>query len=110
MNNDGLAINLVGESIEVVLDAACYSLDIAQRAAIKFTDLASFEFVAAPKQLCVRIQMFADAGVAATRLAQVFRNELLDQALRARIFEETATERNLILAHAFSRSRLASQS
>jgi His-Xaa-Ser system protein HxsD len=109
VNGDGLAITQVGESIDVTLDPSSCSLDVAQRAAIKFTHLASFDFVPTSAQLCVRIQLFADAGMAAERLGQIFRNEILDQTLRARIFEETAAERNLILAHTFSRSRLVSQ-
>ncbi len=109
MRHDGLAVTLVGESVEVLLDAACYSLDVVQRAAIKFTHLASFDFLMTPPQLCVRITLFGDAGIKAEQLGQIFRNEVLDQALRARIFEETAAERNLILAHTFSRSRLVSQ-
>ncbi|XXX81443.1 His-Xaa-Ser system protein HxsD [Sorangium sp. So ce134] len=43
---------------------------------------------------------------AALEVARLFFQELLDQELREKVGEETASLRTLILAHAFSRARI----
>ncbi|MDA3875662.1 MAG: His-Xaa-Ser system protein HxsD [Halothiobacillus sp.] len=90
------------------IDESVYSLDCVQRAALKFTDLASINISRIPDShhLEISIERFPDAGVDVEQLAQLLCNEVLDQSLRERIRQETETERTLILSYTFSRSSL----
>lgn len=98
---------LVGDSVEVEFDESVYSLDIVQRASLKYSDLASIAIGrVAPGSLCAKVTLFDDAGISAPELGRILVNEVLDQALRERIAEQTSTERNLILSYTFSRSKL----
>jgi His-Xaa-Ser system protein HxsD len=105
----GISSQLVSDSASLTFDENVYSLDVVQRAAIKFTGLACIA-ISKPStgSISVAIDTFHDAGIAADELGKVFVNEVLDGALRARIASETAAERNLILSYTFSRSKLAS--
>lgn len=99
---------VVGESAEVEFDESVYSLDTVQRAALKFSDMASIAIKRPePGLLRASIALFADSATRAEDLGRVLVNEVLDQALRARIADETAVERTLILSHVFSRSKIA---
>jgi His-Xaa-Ser system protein HxsD len=90
-------------------DRAVYSIDTLQRAALKFTDACSFDFRLAESTVEVRIAPLSEAyALRAAELEGRYRNEVLDQHLRAIIAKETENERNLILAHAFSNSKLIS--
>lgn len=100
---------LVGDSIEVEFDESVYSLDTIQRASLKYSDLASIAVCrSASGTLCAKATLFGDAGISADELGKVLVNEVMDQALRERIAEQTSTERNLILSYTFSRSKLIS--
>lgn len=100
---------LVGESVEVEFDESVYSLDTIQRASLKYSDLASIAiWHSASGSLCAKVTLFDDAGISADELGKVLVNEVMDQALRERIAEQTSAERNLILSYTFSRSKLIS--
>jgi len=100
---------LVGESVEVEFDESVYSLDTIQRASLKYSDLASIAIChSASGSLFAKATLFDDAGISADELGKVLVNEVMDQALRERIAEQTSTERNLILSYTFSRSKLIS--
>jgi len=108
MTSARIPSRLVAESVDLEFDESIYSLDVVQRAGIKFTHLASIAINRlGPGRLAVRIAPFHDADITSDELAKVFVNEVLDHALRARIYDQTAVERNLILSYTFSRSRLA---
>jgi His-Xaa-Ser system protein HxsD len=84
-----------------------FSLDTIKRAAYKYTDNFSFEFVVSAGQIECTARSFAslsseDGAVFKKR----FHNEVLDQDLRRSIAEETGAIRNVILAHAFSKTGL----
>ncbi len=91
----------------VSFDPTAFTMESVQRAALKFTNLCSFEFhqtttaiTAAFRPLSSSIELDSNSFVG------IFRNEVLDQQLRAAIAKETETERNLILAYAFSNTKL----
>jgi His-Xaa-Ser system protein HxsD len=84
-----------------------YSLDVAQRAAFRCTDLASFRFeIINDDAFQVIATVRHSLTLAPGEIEARFHNELLDQHLRHRIAEETKTERDLILAYAFSNTKL----
>ncbi len=92
-------------SLEIDLNA--FTLDAVKRAAYRFTDKFSFELrVDGQRAIC----NFYFEGLHSEELIDhalaCFRKELLDQDLRATIQEETKDVRNLVLAHAFSRTGL----
>jgi His-Xaa-Ser system protein HxsD len=98
---------VTGNQVAIQLDARVYSLDVAQRAAFKCIDLASFEFALAPEhEILVTATVKPGLTIDPTELRARFRNELLDQKLRQTVAEETKTERDLILAYAFSNTKL----
>jgi His-Xaa-Ser system protein HxsD len=95
------------EPIAIAIDPKVYALDVVQRAAFRCTDIGSFEFSVIPDQeimvrLSVKPQISADPSAFRAR----FHNELLDQQLRRVIADETKVERDLILAYAFSNTKL----
>lgn len=92
------------------LDLKIYSLEAIKKAAYRFADRTSI-LVKPESDHAVNVvfdfQESVDDEMIKTIISD-FKNELLDQDLRLRIFEETKNVRNLILAHAFSRSSLIS--
>ena len=89
------------------IDLAVYSLDCIKRAAYRFTDRFAIDLrVEGNEAICTLIFQPSTAAVVIEPLLAAFRKELLDQDLRASISEETQEIRNLILAHAFSRTGL----
>lgn len=86
-------------------DADVYSPDAIQRAAYTFSDRLSIDLVLGQEIACT-LHIVTDDPSIAEQVAGDFRNEVLDQVLRERIRLETADVRNLILAHAFSKSGL----
>jgi His-Xaa-Ser system protein HxsD len=91
----------------LTVDLAVYSLDCVKRSAYRFTDSFALDLkVESNSALCT---LSFDAKASDQVMDQVvasFRKELLDQDLRATIRVETKEVRNLILAHAFSRTGL----
>jgi His-Xaa-Ser system protein HxsD len=97
------------DELRVVFDGTVYALSTIQRAALKFTDMFSFRFELSAGQVNVGIRPLSEVFSANdSTIEQQLHNEVLDQHLRALIALETETERNLILAHAFSNTKLIS--
>jgi His-Xaa-Ser system protein HxsD len=96
---------------DVVLpfESAIASPDSLQRAALKFSGLCSFSFDTTAVGTTVTLSFPFAHQVAVDELIGRYRNEVLDQVLRERIARETADERNLILAYAFSNTKLIGQ-
>ena len=86
-------------------------LIVAFQATIRSTsiDTFSFRFELSAGDVIVSIRPLSDAFSATdSSIEKQLHNEVLDQHLRAVIARETETERNLILAHAFSNTKLIS--
>jgi His-Xaa-Ser system protein HxsD len=94
-------------SLRISFDSALFSADTVQRASLKFTDTCSFEFQLKDRSIDALVTL---KNTAATLQSKEFegllRNEVLDQHLRSIIAKETENERNLILAYAFSNTKL----
>lgn len=93
--------------VEVRFDASVYSADAVKRALYRFSD----RFVADIKQqdsefVCLIEFPTGVSAEAMQRDTASFKKEVLDQDLREKIRAETAAVRNLILAHAFSKTGL----
>lgn len=91
----------------VEFDTRLFSADVIQRAALKFSDLCSFSFsLPSDTTIAVHIEVLEGQAGSIHQLISKLRNEVLDQQLRERIAKETESERNLILAYAFSNTKL----
>jgi len=91
------------------LDLEAYSLDSVKRSAYRFSDQFAFDLVVEGRVArCTLIFPDAVSAEAIETSVVAFRKELLDQDLRQAIRSETANVRNVILAHAFSQTRLVS--
>jgi len=89
------------------IDLSAFSLDSVKRAAYRFTDKFAVDLrVDGLKASCTLIFDNTRTEDWIDRVLANFRKELLDQDLRATIQEETKDVRNVILAHAFSRTGL----
>jgi His-Xaa-Ser system protein HxsD len=91
----------------VDVDLAAYGIESVKRAAYRFSDCFAFDVtISSNTASCVLV--FPDAATPEFVDTAVtnFRKELLDQDLRQSIRMETESVRNLILAHAFSRTGL----
>lgn len=85
-------------------DLEAYTLDAVQRAAYRLSDRASCEITVDGGSVAVDLTPVGEGD--ADALLTELRGESLDQVLRARIRDETAEVRNLVLALAFSRTNL----
>jgi His-Xaa-Ser system protein HxsD len=93
--------------VTIRIDLHVYPLEVAQRAAFRCTDIASFEFSMVSEQnLDVTATLKSTLSIAPDDLTARFHNELLEQKLRQTIADETKNERDLILAYAFSNTKL----
>lgn len=101
----------MADSLTLEFDSNAFSLSAVQKACYRFTDVASFEVRLETKDtkstiLVVLTALGAKSEVGLEHLQKLIRNEALDQQLREQISAETQDVRNLILAHAFSKTGL----
>ena len=91
----------------VEVDLGVYGIGPLLRAAYEMTDRC-YIHLQSRSEHCVEARFRPKDGSddGAADLAGVFCNELLDQALRAKLSAETEPVRNLILAHALSHTSL----
>lgn len=95
------------EKRQLCFDKACHSSDDVQRAAYKFIDRCSVVVSVDDDQIVCDVELDEKCTQSVDFVSQQIRKEVLDQTLRSRIKSETEDVRNLILAHAFSRTGLA---
>ncbi|WP_251866002.1 His-Xaa-Ser system protein HxsD [Achromobacter sp. Marseille-Q4962] len=95
------------ETCQLLFDKACHSYDDVQRAAYKFIDRCSVVVSVGDSQIVCDVELDEKCTQSVDLISQQIRKEVLDQTLRSRIRSETEDVRNLILAHAFSRTGLA---
>lgn len=101
----------MADSLTLEFDSSAFSLPAVQKACYRFTDVASFEVRLETtgidsKILVVMTALGSKSEVGLEHLKKLIRNEALDQQLREQISAETQGVRNLILAHAFSKTGL----
>jgi His-Xaa-Ser system protein HxsD len=98
--------NIVGRDLIVEVDVGIYSVTAVQKTAYWFTDRC-FVFIERIEgdRLKIRIQAKSEE-VSLPTIKDDFCNALLDQSLRERVSKETEPLRNLILAHALSKTNL----
>ena len=95
--------------VSLQFDPEVYNLGVLQKAALKFTEFCAFDFRTEPSgSINVEISFPFSVLPDSEQIVGQFKNEVLDQSLRARIASETESERNLILAYAFSNTKLIS--
>jgi His-Xaa-Ser system protein HxsD len=91
----------------VTFDANVFPLETVKKAAYKYTDRFTVDFRLDETIVTCLLSFPAGKPQADVDLCvRDLKNEVLDQDLRERIKAETAPIRNLILAHAFSRTGL----
>jgi len=95
------------EKRQLLFDKACHTPDDVQRAAYKFIDRCSVVVSVDGEQIICDVELDEKCAQSFDIISQQIRKEVLDQTLRSRIKSETEDVRNLILAHAFSRTGLA---
>jgi len=94
-------------SIDVEFAKEAFGLDCIKKAAYRFVDVFALDIRTGPNGFLCQLRFHRSHSVDAARdVENKFRIEVLDQDLRARISEETATTRNVILGYAFSRTGL----
>ena len=94
-------------SLDINFDDRVFSLDSVKKAAYRFIDKFSIDIKLAENQIhCVLTFSQNISPEGAAFLLDDFKREVLDQDLRATIASETEGVRNLVLAHAFSRTSL----
>lgn len=97
----------MSDPLSIQFDLKIYTIDTLQRAALKFTDACSFDFRSEGDVGTVTVSSASESfELQAESLVAKYRNEVLDQHLRAVVAKETESERNLILAYAFSNTKL----
>jgi His-Xaa-Ser system protein HxsD len=99
-----------GGRIEFDVDLRAYTISAVQKTAYRLAAscTAVLSDVTETSVLVALTFPGALSEMAALEQARLFHQELLDQALRERIARETAPLRDVILAHAYSRTSLPS--
>jgi len=94
-------------SVEIVFDNRVFSLAAIKKASYRFIDKFSADFVLSDSKIICTLNFSPSYSEAAAKfIVEDFKKEVLDQDLRIIIASETEGVRNLILAHAFSRTSL----
>lgn len=101
-------INKQSINDNIILNLSVYGLNVIKKAAYKFSSEFSVSFEKINDE---QIKIYFDFNPSInpenkTEIIRQFQNELLDQDLREIVFKETENVRNLILAHAFSKTTL----
>jgi His-Xaa-Ser system protein HxsD len=103
---NGVSTSPEGHVLQI--DATVYSLDAIKKTAYKFADRASVIIKSTGQTISVTFNFVGEhAKGDPNQVLSDFCNELLDQDLRDVVKKETAALRNVLIAHAFSRSSLA---
>jgi His-Xaa-Ser system protein HxsD len=92
----------------IEFDNAIYSLSAVTKAAYKFGGFFFVRITESGKTFRVELTPRAQGDSVSEKLGE-FQNEVLDQELREQISRETIGVRNLLMAHAFSRTSLINQ-
>jgi len=87
------------------LDEKAYCLEAVQKTSYRFIDKLTIQISTGKNSIFCHIQM-NNAEEVDLLLINSFKRELLDQQLRIQIKKETESQRNLILAYAFSKTGL----
>jgi len=90
---------------EIRVDLRVYSLNAVKKTLYKLADRASFEISSEEREARIIIRPTSGAGDA-NGIEDRFWSEILDQDLRESVAKETEPLRNLILAHALSRTAI----
>lgn len=93
----------------VTLDGAVYSVTVVKKASYKFIDVFSAEI--RTDGSAVTCDLLFDTQRTEEDIESIvsdFRKEVLDQDLREKLKKETEQVRNVILAHAFSKTGIVS--
>ena len=94
-------------SVKVDFDNKIYSLDVIKKAAYRFIDKFSVDLQLSGDVVSCTFNFTGKTSPeSAELLKENFKKEVLDQDLRESIANETLSLRNLILAHAFSKTSL----
>lgn len=97
-------------SRELTFDKKVYELESVKRAAYRFSDQFSVNISLADDAIkCEFTFPFNKTKESINHSLSEFQKELLDQDLRSSIKKETEGVRNLILAHAFSKTSLVNE-
>jgi His-Xaa-Ser system protein HxsD len=92
-----------GDGLITHVDLGVYSMSALLRVAYRFTDRCYLHLQREGGSVCVRFRAKAPAPPL-DQIAGEFCNELLDQTLREIVAQESEPVRNLVLAHALSRT------
>lgn len=106
--NCKLGLESQGTPVVVTFDDRVFCLMAIKKAAYAYSRTFSAEITSQGSQIhCQLIFTVPVDEAARARFVEEFRKEVLDQDLRERLKAETETVRNVILAHAFSKTGLS---
>jgi len=91
---------------EVKFDLAVFSVDAVKAACYRFMDRFSPSIELRDGAICCLLQYDSKLAEASVLEIENLKKEVLDQELRLKVKNETEPIRNLILAHAFSKTGL----
>lgn len=99
------SVDITNKAILVVSTSA-YTLELVEKAAYMHTGFASFNFKTSVDEIEVEIESLPNSDLSANDVYHLLKNQLLSESLRQKVADQTETERNLILAYAFSNTAL----
>jgi His-Xaa-Ser system protein HxsD len=97
------------ETREIIFDGRVFSVDAVKNAAYRLADVLDTEVRLDGDQIVCKVKLRKqDTNEVMNGVLERLRREVVDHDLRLQIRKETEATRNLILAHAFSRTGIVS--
>lgn len=96
----------INEKISIKVEKKIYSLLIIESAAIPLSDISTMSFRSIDDYIEVSFTLDDNSNFSSNDIKKSFLNNLAHESLREKIAQSTEIERNLILAYAFSNTKL----
>lgn len=103
---DIILVKNLDTSITIKVQKSLYEIDTVEAAVIPLMDFTTVSFAATNEHIEVTLILDEHSIGSIQDIEKAFLNNLVHESLRKKIAVNTETERNLILAHAFSNSKL----
>ena len=88
------------------LDSAIYSADVCKKASYAMMSLFSSQISTDGQDFVISVSVNQETAESVSQLQELLLDELLDYSLRESISQKTESIRNVILANAFSKTKL----
>lgn len=92
--------------VVIKVDKSMYTLDVVEASTIPLSVFTTSTIIDDGDNYKVEIKKDEDSDLSLLDIEKAYKNNLIHESLRQKIFDKTEMERNLILAYTFSNTKL----